>query len=139
MTSIFNKEKRMRHLQHLKAGYIFVFLPLLAMVILRLTRGEYSDIYMSADWSLASAIIFGQLAARTSVAVADVKVKSSGSAMEYYMAKRIALVIASILIYVSLMITPSLWLAIFQVAWFFLASYFYFKDGMAAFLLSQKI
>lgn len=45
----------------LLSEYLFIFLPFVVIGIIKLYKSSFSDFFAAADWSFASAILFGQV------------------------------------------------------------------------------
>lgn len=121
----------------LKSEYIYIVLPFILLVGIKLYSSTWHEIFLAPDWSLASCIIFGQITARVSKAVANTKLKTSEAHFGLYTAKRFVLVVLALVCYIFMMIKPSLELGIIQTLIFLLASRFHFSDGFTTKLLQQ--
>lgn len=127
-----NSQERKAAFADLKTEYLFVVIPFILLVSVKLYIASWQEIILSPDWSLASCIIFGQITAKLSKAVARAKVRANEQHFGWYTAKRFLLVIVSITLYFGMLVKPNLNLGYAQIFVFSLASYFHFKDGFTA-------
>jgi accessory gene regulator protein AgrB len=123
----------------LKSEYIFIFIPFILLILVKLYFGSARDIILASDWSLASCIILGQNAAKISRAVANSKVRSNQSNFGLYMAKSFLCVVISLFFYFAMIYKPSMTIGYIQLFIFMLASYLHFRDGFAYNLLLRSI
>ena len=115
----------------LYSEYLFIVTPFFFLVAIKLYAYSWRDIFLAADWSLVSCIIFGQIAVRTSRAA--IKNRSVDDRhFSWYSSKRFFLVAMSLLFYFGMIAKPTLCLGLAQLGLFALASFFHFKDGIAA-------
>lgn len=131
-------EKVKEIIAELKTEYLYIAIPFIILVIIKLHKGSWQDIFLSGDWALASCIIFGQTATRLSKAIAKQKAKLNNSEYGWYTAKRIFLVVISVVVYSLMTLDPKPWVAVFQLILFAIATYFHFKDGIAARLIEPS-
>lgn len=73
----------------LKAEYLFVIIPFLLLVFIKWINNSIEDILLTSDWSLASCIIFGQVALKVSQAVAENNNRMHVGSYGYYSTKRL--------------------------------------------------
>ncbi len=100
-------------------------------------KNDWTQIVISSDWSLTACLMFGQQAAKVIVSLSRLRSINDAS-VELYVAKRVSLVVFSVLMYSFLQVKPSLTLGFFQIAWFVFASWFFFKDGIASLLIEDS-
>lgn len=131
------KEKR-SYVSDLKAEYLYVCIPFLILILVKVYFGPLSDIIYSSDWSLASSIILGQNAAKVSRSVARVNYNVNGSNFSWYSSKRFALVIISLFFYFGMIFKPNVFLAYSQIIIFLIASKLHFSDGFAVKMLEKQ-
>ncbi|RUO38883.1 hypothetical protein CWE15_10275 [Aliidiomarina taiwanensis] len=123
----------------LKTGYVFVLLPLTLLVLVKTFVNEsLSQLILAPDWSLASTLVLGQLAARMSNTTSKAQVKVNHDYAEYHVAKRIFGVVISSSIYLIMLIKPSYWLGGLQLFVFVYASIVYFSDSRAIKMLDAR-
>ncbi len=132
------REKVKEIIAELKTEYLYIAIPFIILVIIKLHKGSWQDIFLSGDWALASCIIFGQTTTRLSKAIAKQKTKLNNAEYGWYTAKRIFLVVISVVIYSLMTLDPKLWVAVFQLLLFVIATYFHFKDGITARLIESS-
>lgn len=130
-------EKR-NYISDLKAEYLYVCVPFVILILVKVYYGPLSDIIYSSDWSLASSIILGQNAARISRSVAKVKDKVNGGNFSWYSSKRFFLVIISLFFYFGMIFKPNDLLAYSQLLIFLVASRIHFTDGFAVKMLEKN-
>lgn len=137
MSSKLSLRERKAVFADLKAEYLFIVIPFLLLITVKLYIATWQDIIMSPEWSLAACLVFGQITSKVSKAVASAKAKTSEQYFGWYTAKRFFWVVISISAYFGMLANPVMSLGIAQVFIFFIASYFHFKDGFAARLLDH--
>lgn len=118
-------------LAELCSEYLFIVTPFVFLVAIKLYAYSWKDIFLATDWSLVSCIIFGQIAIRTSRAAIKNRTVDDRH-FSWYSSKRFFLVAMSLLIYFGMIAKPTLCLGFGQLGLFALASFFHFKDGVAA-------
>jgi hypothetical protein len=138
MNSTLSIKDRKAIFANLKTEYIYYVIPFALLISVRTYLGEWEAIILSADWSLASCIMFGQITTKVSKAVADTKAKASQEHFGLYTAKRFFLVVASIAMYFGMLTQPSMVLGALQILLFVTASILHFSDGYATSLLQRK-
>lgn len=125
-------------LARLKAGYIYVAIPLVILILVKVIHEKsFVAIILAPDWSLASCIIFGQVAANLSEAVASNNGQVSPQSFSYYVARRFLGVVVSLVCYVFMLTEPSIFLGAFQLVLFLWASIRFFTDGVATSLFEK--
>jgi hypothetical protein len=125
-------------LAELMSEYLFIVIPFTMLVLIKLYAYTWQDIVLSADWSLGSCIIFGQVAVRMTRSA--VKHRSTDDRfLGWYASKRFFMVAVSLLFYFGMIAQPTLKLGLAQFVLFGLASYFHFKDGVAARILEDRV
>lgn len=139
MNSILSSKERKSTFAELKAEYLFIAIPFLLLISVKLYISSWQDIIMSPDWSLAACLIFGQITSKVSKAIASCKAKTSEQYFGWYTAKRFLLVVVSIAAYFGMLAKPTMFLGYTQVFIFIMASYFHFKDGFTTKLLQNNM
>lgn len=125
-------------LAELMSEYLFIVIPFTMLVLIKLYSSTWQEVVLSADWSLGSCIIFGQVAVRMTRAA--IKHRSTDDRfLGWYASKRFFMVAVSLLFYFGMIAQPTLKLGLAQFVLFGLASYFHFKDGVAARVLEERI
>ncbi|MBA4707934.1 hypothetical protein [Aquitalea aquatica] len=132
-----NREKSVIFTE-LKTDYLYIAIPFLLLIAIKLYMGEWRDVILSTDWSLASCLIFGQSASKLSRAAVASKNMIVEQNFGWYTAKRFLLIVASLAVYFGMIAKPSLSLAFSQIFLFLIASFFHFKDGFAALLIIRN-
>lgn len=125
-------------LAELMSEYLFIVIPFTMLVLIKLYAYTWQEIVLSADWSLGSCIIFGQVAVKMTRSA--IKHRSTDDRfLGWYASKRFFFVAVSLLFYFGMIAQPTLKLGFAQFILFALASYFHFKDGVAARVLEKRI
>lgn len=141
MSSVSDAERRKERkavYADLKAEYLYVLIPFVLLVAIKLYVGAWEDIVLSADWSLISCIVFGQVTFKVSKAVAKTTVKTSEQQYGLYTAKRFFFVVVSAAFYFGMISKPSMSLGFAQFGLFLLATYFHFSDGYTVYALQRN-
>jgi hypothetical protein len=124
-------------LAELMSEYLFIVIPFTMLVLIKLYAYTWQEIVLSADWSLGSCIIFGQVAVKMTRSA--IKHRSTDDRfLAWYASKRFFMVAVSLLFYFGMIALPTLMLGFAQFIVFGLASYFHFKDGVAARVLEAQ-
>jgi hypothetical protein len=135
MTEISRKEV----MASLKAGYIFILLPFVVLTLIKiLHHGSWEGVLLSADWALASCIIFGQNAASLTKAALGRRGNVHANSFIYIFSRRLLGVAISLVIYILMLLEPNLWIGSIQLILFSWASVKYFTDGMASAMLKEE-
>ncbi|MGP9635456.1 hypothetical protein ACT3R7_20665 [Halomonas sp. AOP43-A1-21] len=123
----------------LKTEFIYIAIPFMLLIGVRLYIGTWKDIVLSPDWSLASCLIFGQITSKVSKAVASTSssIKTSQQYFGLYTAKRFLFVVIAVAFYFGMLAKPTMGLGCAQIILFFIASYFHFSDGFTTSLLQR--
>lgn len=130
------KERKTTYAE-LKTEYLYILIPFMLLVSVKLYLSSWQEIIISPDWSLASCLIFGQITSKVSKAIARTKCNTSEEHFGWYTAKRFLLVLVSAASYFGMLSKPTFELGVFQLFIFVLASYFHFKDGFTTKLLQK--
>lgn len=129
--------ERNSYISDLKAEYLYVCVPFVILILVKIYFGPVKDILYSSDWSLASSIVLGQNAAKVSRSVAKIKEKINGSHFSWYSAKRFILVLIALFFYFAMIFKPNIYLACSQIIIFLFASWLHFSDGFAVKMLER--
>jgi len=121
----------------LKAEYLFISIPFLMLIGVKLYIANWQEIILAPEWSMAACLIFGQITSKVSKAVAATNLKTSEQHFGWYAAKRFLLVVVSMAAYFGMLSKPTMILGVFQVFMFLLASFFHFKDGFTTKLFQE--
>lgn len=133
-----DKRDKKALLSDLKAEYIYIITPLVILVLVKLSATNWMGIFLSADWSLVSCVVFGQVTSKISKAVAYTALNKNHEAFGYYTAKRFFWVVISIVVYYTMLTNPSIIMGGAQVILFILASIFHFTDGVTTAMLQKN-
>ena len=137
MNSALSKNQRKAIYADLKTEFLYIAIPFCLLIGVKSYMGNWRDIFMVADWALASCIIFGQITSKVSKAVANSKLTTSQEHFGLYTAKRFFLVVIASAVYFGMLVLPSFKLGIFQIFLFFVACYFHFSDGFTTAMLQK--
>lgn len=132
-------QQRKATFAELKAEYLFIAIPFLLLISVKLYIATWQEIILAPEWALAACLIFGQITSKVSKAVASSKAKTSEQYFGWYTAKRFLLVVVSIAAYFGMLAKPTMTLGFIQIIMFFLASVFHFKDGFTTKLLQKNV
>lgn len=77
MNSTLSLKERKATFAELKAEYLFIAIPFLLLISIKIYISTWQEIITSPDWSLASCLIFGQITSKVSKAVACSNTKTS--------------------------------------------------------------
>ncbi|MCW2290441.1 hypothetical protein M2262_000491 [Pseudomonas sp. BIGb0408] len=135
MRSTSNRSARRALLADLTADYLYISLPFMLLVGIKFYLASWQEIFLSSDWALGACIVFGQVTYKISKSVA----KARANAQHYglFTAHRFSLVVISAVIYCGMIIKPTMSLGAIQVIWFFVASFYHFRDGITAHLIDK--
>jgi len=133
-----NDQQRKATFAELKAEYLFIVIPFLLLISVKLYIATWEEIILAPEWSLAACLIFGQITSKVSKAVASSSAKTSEQYFGWYTAKRFLLVVASIAAYFGMLAKPTMGLGCIQIIMFLLAGFFHFKDGFTTKLLQKN-
>ena len=99
MRSVSDERERKAVFADLKAEYLYVLIPFVLLVGIKLYSACWKEglkqIFLSADWSLISCVVFGQVTFKMSKAVAATKHKTNNQIYGFYTAKRFFLFVVS--------------------------------------------
>lgn len=123
-------KKTNNYIFSLIAEFLFIFLPIIVVFIIRISNEQYSAIFYNSEWAFAAVILYGQ---------AIIKL-SSGAAAGKMVWQRLSLIISILLVfgliptivilYINFTTTqPSLGMHIFQIIELMLASIVFFLFG----------
>lgn len=135
MNSQLTKKERKAINADLKAAYMYIAIPFLLLIGVKGYEGNWYDILIAPDWSLASCLIFGQLSAKISKTVAMSTAQTNEYQFGWYTSKRFLLVVIALMFYTGMLSQPTIYLGVAQIMLFLLASGLHFKDGITNHLL----
>lgn len=119
--------------------YLFICLPFVILLIVRLHQERGTELLTTSDWGIASGIIYGQLIVRLATALATTTKPKKISAITLNFTILVCLGLSINLVTYSLMLTsPSIRLGYFQLILFALASASHFIYGTAINRISEK-
>jgi hypothetical protein len=116
----------------LVADYIFYLLPFIILLIIRLAQDKFSDLLLISDWSIASTIMYGQIIVKLSSALASTNREKKIPAITLYLTILVCLgLVVNVVVYVLMLVMPSVGIGIVQLILFALASVCHFVFGAA--------
>ena len=116
---------------------MFFLIPVLGLFCVSIAKNSASikDIFYylltTSDWSLMSTVIFGQCAHKMAKIVPMMQRNINSSQYSFYVAKRIFLIVVSMLTYSIIIFFPNIYLGIIQIIIFLLAIFIFLKDSFA--------
>lgn len=122
----------------LKAEYLYICVPFVILILVKIYFGPLYDIIYSSDWSLAASIILGQNAAKISRSISKMKQRVNDSSFSWYSAKRFLLVIVALFFYFGMIFKPNTYIACSQILMFLFASWLHFSDGFTIKMLEKE-
>lgn len=122
--------KKQRAYLILTADYIFYLLPFIILLIIRLAQGEFCNLLMISDWSIASTIMYGQLIVKLSSALAATNRQKKIPAVTLYLTVLVCLgLVVNVVVYVLMLVMANASIGIAQLFLFVLASVCHFVFG----------
>lgn len=122
----------------LKAEYLYICVPFVILILVKIYFGPLCDIVYSSDWSLAASIILGQNAAKISRSISKTKQRVNDSNFSWYSSKRFLLVIVALFFYFGMIFKPNIYIACSQILMFLFASWLHFSDGFTIKMLEKE-
>ncbi len=124
--------KKQSTIQVLVSDYMFYLLPFIILLIIRLAQGNPSELLLVSDWSIASTIMYGQLIVKLSSALAATSKGKNISSITLYLTVLVCLgLVVNVVVYVLMLVIPSVGIGIAQLVLFGLASICHFVFGAA--------
>ncbi|MBT0372742.1 hypothetical protein ISO79_03200 [Morganella morganii subsp. morganii] len=123
---------------------MFFLIPVLGLFCVSIAKNSASikDIFYylltTSDWSLMSTVIFGQCAHKMAKIVPMMQRNINSSQYSFYVAKRIFLIVVSMLTYSIIIFFPNIYLGIIQIIIFLLAIFIFLQDSFATHKLLDK-
>ncbi len=122
----------------LMASYLFVLLPFIILVIVKLAEDKSSELLLLSDWSIASSIIYGQLIVKLTTALSATNKSKKMPGITFNITLLVCLGLAiNIVVYVLMLVMPSQNIGIIQLALFTIASIFHFIYGSAVYYINK--
>jgi hypothetical protein len=119
-------------------AYLLLFIPFMMLCLIKGLSGQWIDIIMSTDWSVASFIIFAQSLGTITKTVVKTNHNIDGDVLTSYIIKVLILgIVPSLYLYFIMNTTPTLWAACGQLIMFAYASWRFFIDGRKVQILSN--
>jgi len=116
----------------LVADYIFYLVPFIILLIIKLAQEAPLDLLLISDWSIASTIMYGQLIVKLSSALASTNKNKKIPAITLYLTILVCLgLVVNVVVYVLMIIMPSVNIGIAQLSLFLMASICHFVFGSA--------
>ncbi|MDM3868103.1 MULTISPECIES: hypothetical protein [Proteus] len=116
---------------------IFFLIPVLGMFIVSVAKnysslGSIIDYLLTtSDWSLMSAVIFGQCAHKMAKVIPIMQGSIDSAQYSLYVSKRIFFIVVSMLTYAIITFFPNIYFGITQVIIFIFSMYVFLNDGLA--------
>ncbi|NWC65505.1 hypothetical protein [Cedecea sp. P7760] len=123
---------------------IFLIIPFLGLIFITVIKNStslasiLSSLLLTTDWSLMSAVVFGQCAYKVSRVIPICGEKIDGRRFTYYLALRILFIFSSLFVYAAMAFKPNIYLGIFQIILFSSSVFIFFKDSLASSILSKR-
>lgn len=139
------KGKNNQILGYIIGEFSFVILPFLVITLIHLYKGDIDHIFSSTEWSIVSAVIFGQSIIKLIHAIG--KVHKTKNIMHYNIGAIVSLIIVVglvpcliLLALISISCCVPTWLQVIQIILFVLALVvFYFANWLYAFVEEDKV
>ncbi|HDJ1438981.1 TPA: hypothetical protein PPN70_001396 [Serratia rubidaea] len=123
---------------------IFLMIPFFGLIFVTIFKNSSSissilfSLVSTTDWSIMSAVIFGQCAYKVSRVIPLLGGKVDGRRFTFYLSKRILMIFVSLFMYAAMVFKPNVYIGIIQIALFLLSIIFFFKDSLASSLLHYR-
>ncbi|PWB55996.1 MAG: hypothetical protein C3F13_02745 [Anaerolineales bacterium] len=114
------------------AELLFIILPFIVIGIISFSKGEFSAFFRIPEWSLASSILVGQTIVKLISGLVSKPRKIAWENTALILSIIIVLILVPVLIILSLIMTtdtPSAWLVIAQIIYFFLSATLFYAGG----------
>lgn len=116
-------------------SYLFIITPFILLVLVKCLTGNYEDLLLTGDWSVASAMIYSSSIVNVRNATREYQGKLSEVGLDWFMGVTILMSSISITIYVIALMQPSKLIGVVQVVLFVAASLAHMKYGRLAYRL----
>ncbi len=116
-------------------SYLFIITPFILLVLVKCLTGNYEDLLLTGDWSIASAMIYSSSIVNVRNATREYQGKLSEVGLDWFMGVTILMSSISITIYVIALMQPTKLIGVVQVVLFVAASFAHMKYGRLAYRL----
>jgi hypothetical protein len=130
--------KYQNELKFVGTSYIFIITPFIVLILVKVLLGNYEDLLLTGDWSIACAMIYSSTVVNLRNATNTYKGQINNASVDWYMAITILMACISISIYVVALINPSYLIGVVQIVLFFAASITHIKSGRASYRLKNQ-
>ncbi len=123
---------------------IFLIIPFMGLIFITVIKNSNSlesilaSLILTTDWSLMSAVVFGQCSYKISRVIPICGENIDGRRFTLYLSIRILLIFSSLFIYAAMAFKPNIYLGIVQVIVFILSVFTFFKDSLASYILLKR-
>lgn len=117
--------------------YVFIALPFVALIIVKAYTGKLSDLLVTSDWSIASAMIYSSSVINVRSATRNIQGSVNHIGLDWFMTTTISMAVINVVVYVLVLIKPSIALGLTQIVLFLLASLAHFKYGRVVYRLKR--
>lgn len=142
-----NDKKKKSHLSDIYGEIIFVIIPFIAFILMSVSKGISENkglidllkiLIGSTDWSLISAVVFGQSAYKISKVIPVCGSKIDGNKYTLYLAIRILYIFISLILYSIIFFTGNLFFGLLQVFMFIFSLFLFMRDSLTASILIDR-
>lgn len=142
-----NEKKKKSHLSDIYGEIVFIIIPFIAFVLMSVSKGISDNkgladliksLIGSTDWSLISAVIFGQSAYKISKVIPNCGSAIDGNKYTLYLSVRILYIFISLIFYSIIFFTGNIFFGMLQVFMFFFSLFTFMKDSLAAYVLIER-
>lgn len=136
-----NSSEKKSMLADIYGEAIFLMIPFMGLIFVTIFKNlsSFSSVLLSlvttTDWSIMSAVVFGQCAYKISRVIPLMGSKVDGRRFTFYLSKRILMIVISLFLYAAMVFKPNIYIGIAQIILFFLSVFFFFKDSLASYIL----
>ncbi|KJF83156.1 hypothetical protein C0W92_00060 [Photobacterium angustum] len=116
-------------------SYIFIIIPFILLIMVKVLTGKYYDLLLTGDWSIASAMIYSSSIINVRSATRKYNGKLNQVGLDWFMAVTSLMSAISVTIYVIALMQPSKWVGVLQIVLFIAASFAHMKYGRLAYRL----
>ncbi|NRB65456.1 MAG: hypothetical protein HRU40_20965 [Saprospiraceae bacterium] len=126
-------------MRELYNAYSLILIPFAMLCFIKIQSGQWEDIIMSTDWSVASFIIFAQSLGAVTRAIVKSNKNTNADVLTTYIIKVLFFgVMPSLYFYFRMHTDPVFWAAYGQIIMFIYASWRFFVDGRKVTMLSNQ-
>lgn len=119
-------------------SYIFIVLPFIVLILIKLLLGRAEDILLTGDWSIASAMIYSSSIISIKNALNSSNKKVNNHSFDLFIAITICMACISIAIYVVALINPSFTVGVIQIGIFIAASITHIRNSRVVYRLNNN-